>query len=250
MIKAVIFDVYGTLVKSKATDISREPKNRDAQIKALEELKQKYNLSISAEKILENLFDEIKKEHLQREKEGVTFPEIIIEDTWKKIFERLNLTENIDFKEFALEYHNLCCDCSIYPNTKKLLLLLKEQNVHLGIISNAQFYTGPELVRLLNIKETEEIFDKKLIFYSCKLGYSKPNQKIFDLLKKELFNLKIKPEETLFVGNDVYKDIDTARKVGFKTCLIENQETKYKEDMKIEEPDFKIKGLLEVKEII
>jgi len=249
MIKAVIFDVYGTLIRSKANDLSREPKNRESQIKAMKKLKQKYNFSVSAEKLHEAFFDEIKKELLQKQKEGIDFSEVIIEDIWKKVFESLNL-EKVDFVQFALEYHNLCCECSLFLNIKEMSLSLKEKGIHLGIVSNAQFYTKPDLVHLLGIEGMDEIFDKKLVFLSFELGYAKPGQKMFDLLKKELAIKKIKPEETLYIGNDLFEDVVGARKAGFKTGLVVNHNTEYRKDMQLEEPDFKIKDMLEIKKLV
>lgn len=56
------------------------------------------------------------------------------------------------------------------------------------------------------------------IVVSCDVGYRKPSKKIFDAL---INKLSILPSEILFVGDSHPHDIETPKKMGMKTCLVD-----------------------------
>jgi len=109
-------------------------------------------------------------------------------------------------------------------NTIKQLL----PKYHLAIVSDSQTaYAVPELnaVGLLGY------FDPVIV--SGDFGYRKPDKR---LLEQALLSMKMEPSEVLFVGNDMYRDVYGAQRLGMKTIFFRsNQGTQEKEGVK---PDY------------
>ena len=82
----------------------------------------------------------------------------------------------------------------------------------MAVVSDAQSaYAVPELrsVGLL------EYFDP--IIVSGDYGYRKPDARLF---QKALDALQVRPQQALFLGNDLYHDIFAAQQVGMKAIFI------------------------------
>jgi putative hydrolase of the HAD superfamily len=261
MIKAIIFDIYGTLLKKNiAGDLADTTKRKDIMIQSFNKLKERYKLNATPEQLFNIFIEAINTVHKRKIAKGVAYPEVKIENIWLMLLNSIGykLKQN-EMKKFcfkiAKEHENLI-PRYLYPNTVEILTYLKKSNIYLGIISNAQFYTILDMKTLLKKNKCkysfDEIFNKKLCFYSYKEGYSKPNLGSFNKLKKELSKLKIKPQETLYVGNDMLNDIYASNKAGLKSCLTINKETKYrKRQLKSKiKPNYKINNLNQIIKIV
>lgn len=99
----------------------------------------------------------------------------------------------------------------IYPDVESTFIKLKKQNLKIGLISN--FDNGLEI--LLDEIDLKKYFD--LLVYSGKVGFSKPNPKIFLYALKEL---NMMPEEVLYVGDDLNNDYYPALELGINALLI------------------------------
>lgn len=237
--KAVIFDIYGTLLQSDAGDLDETLSKEKQMLKALSLVKEKHGLSFDEKTILDKYIAEIRKVHDKKKEKGIVYPEIIIEDIWS------TLIPSKDSKQIAWDFYNYCSERKLYSNTKKIISYLQKK-VPLGIISNAQFYTIIDLEKLLDAS-LDIYFDKNLCFWSYKVGYSKPNPGSFIALKEKLERMGISPEETLFVGNHAVKDIQTAKSQGFKTCLFVSTEAVLDENI---QADYTIYDLLDLRNIV
>jgi putative hydrolase of the HAD superfamily len=109
------------------------------------------------------------------------------------------------------------------PGMKNILMELKKRNKYLGIISNAQFYTPIIMNYFLSGKVSDDeyinMFDPELIRYSYKLKRAKPDIAMFEQTRENLARFGIMPHETLYIGNDMLKDVYPASKTGFRTVL-------------------------------
>jgi putative hydrolase of the HAD superfamily len=99
---------------------------------------------------------------------------------------------------------------------------------HLAIISDGQTaYAIPEL----NAVGLSGFFDPIII--SGHFGYRKPDERLFTTA---LASMKMQPSEVLYVGNDMYRDVYGAQRLGMKTVFFKsNQGTQEKEGVK---PDY------------
>lgn len=248
MIKAAIFDIYGTLLKTETGDLDESMEHKDILIGSFSEIKKRYNLDIDAKELYYLFKDNIQKEHKKKQKKGIQYPEIKIEDIWEKILKKINYNYDKAFLfKIAYEHEELKGKRTLYKDAEHVLKTLKEKGIKLGIISNAQFYTIIEMNNLLK-QPFEHYFEKDLAFLSYKLGFSKPDIKAFETLKKRLKKYDIKEDEIMYIGNDMLKDIGTAKKAGITTCLFESPEVRLR-NLKIQ-PNYRIKSLKELLDLI
>ena len=114
-----------------------------------------------------------------------------------------------------------------YPGVEETIRHL-HQHYHLAIVSDAQTaYAIPEL----HAVGLSGYFDP--IIVSGNVGYRKPDERLF---RTALTAMKMKASEVLYVGNDMYRDVYGAQRLGIKTVFFRsNQGTQEKDGVK---PDY------------
>jgi len=115
----------------------------------------------------------------------------------------------------------------LYPGVEGTLAQLHSK-YRLAAVSDAQTaYAIPEL----NAVGLSRYFDP--IIVSGDFGYRKPHEGLFT---EALTAMNMKPSEVLYVGNDMYRDVYGAQRVGIKTVFFRsNQGTQEKEGVN---PDY------------
>jgi putative hydrolase of the HAD superfamily len=93
----------------------------------------------------------------------------------------------------------------------------------MALVSDAQpCYALPEIKAL----GLDGYFDPTII--SAHYGFRKPDRR---LIEKALDSMKLMPSEVICVGNDMYRDIYGASRLGIKTIFVDsNQGDKYHEN--------------------
>jgi putative hydrolase of the HAD superfamily len=127
-------------------------------------------------------------------------------------------TEAIDWERLAVEYEARANPCWPMPHLRECLGQLRQQ-LPLGIISNAQFYTPLLFPALLDQTVDECGLDPNLQFYSYRHGRAKPGTGLYEMAAHALSKRGIEPCQALYVGNDMLNDIMPADRVGFRTAL-------------------------------
>jgi putative hydrolase of the HAD superfamily len=133
------------------------------------------------------------------------------------------------FLAYTYNFHSL--GRQLYPGTVSALEMLKAQNIVIGVLSNAQFYTPIDLTLLIreqshgNIDDFNELFEVDLTFFSFEYGVAKPNQILFRKLYDALYEFEILPSQTVLVGNDLSSDIQPAIEAGMKTAFFTGDKT-------------------------
>ncbi len=97
-----------------------------------------------------------------------------------------------------------------FPQTHEILAQLKTR-YRLAVVSDAQSAYGVPELRAAGLAE---YFAPIVI--SGDYGYRKPDARLF---QTALTELQVRPEEAIFVGNDRFRDVLGARRVGMKTIL-------------------------------
>ena len=229
-VRAVLFDVYGTLLVSGSGDVGvmREAACEKALAEALAAVGLSSpggSLDEAAHVGMESFFLTIEAFHEQSRSRGVEYPEVDIIAVWSRVVAELNRRGLLgvqfepDIRRLAVEYESRANPTWPMPGLEDCLASLHRGGLRLGMVSNAQFYT-PELFPALLGKEAEELgFEPGLQFYSYQYGWSKPGRKLYELASAELQRLQIEPENVIFVGNDMLNDILPAKQVGFRTAL-------------------------------
>jgi putative hydrolase of the HAD superfamily len=216
VIKAVLFDVYGTLLISEAGDISTAEKGAVNNIIGIERLLKKHRIARDAALFYQEFIDEIEGEIEKRKEEGIDYPEVVIEKIWKNL---LPFDDDDLIKEFAVEYEMVVNPVYPMPHAQELLFSLRKKNALMGIISNAQFYTPYLFPALLGGSLADLGFRDDLTFFSYAFGYGKPSLFLYKKAAECLDTVGIQRKNVLFVGNDMLKDIYPASTMGFQTAL-------------------------------
>jgi len=225
-IRCVLFDVYGTLMVSGVGDISHSSSdNRSAGIqRAMEKLGFQLNPKLGD---AGELFNEVilEQQKVQRD-HGTQYPEVEIREVWFEFLNRQGcLGEIEDFLDESIEELSVRFELMVnatwpMPNLCKVLEALHKKGLHLGIVSNAQFFT-PLLFKAYTGKSVEDFgFNSSLCQWSYVYKEAKPSEHLYQI-NAELLGKKhgIQPHQVVYVGNDMLNDITPAQAVGFKTAL-------------------------------
>ncbi len=142
-----------------------------------------------------------------------------------KDFDALSLLKKIgDRKGFMLSedqwrqlgwlwYEPLSKLARIEPKIKETLTSLKEMGLRLGIVSNT-FVSASSLDRHLKQLGILDFFEFR--FYSYQFDFRKPNVRIFEIAARQMGE---SPDNILFVGDRIDKDIKPALKVNMTAVL-------------------------------
>lgn len=212
MIKAVIFDLDGTLL------------NRDESVKKF--INSQYQR-------LNQWVGHVPKEtyttrFFQLDNRGYVWKDTV----YQQIVDHLKI-EGITSNELLQDYlDNFKDSCVPFPNLISTLEDLRTRNIVLGIITNGFGQFQMDNIKALGI---ESYFETTLI--SEWEGIKKPNPKIF---KRALEKLNVQPGECLFVGDHPLHDVKAARDVGMKGVWKRNGFWDYVE------ADYIVKDLAEI----
>ncbi|MCA9238799.1 MAG: HAD family hydrolase [Planctomycetales bacterium] len=215
-LRAVVFDVYGTLLISASGDISlaMESSRDDAARTALRSVGAQVGDRAA---VVEPFFKAIEHAHQASAEE---FPEVEIRDIWRQVLQGLGVElDDPAIERLAVEYE--CRVNAIWPmpHLAETLSSLRQAGVRLGIVSNAQFFT-PLAFPALTGKTLEQWgFDPKICVWSYQHRRAKPGAGLYETCVQGLAAGGVQPQETLYVGNDMRNDIGPAQAVGMRTAL-------------------------------
>ncbi len=185
-IKAVLFDIYGTLFISEAGDISHADSSSATNSVFIETFREAgIDTSDFNKGIIANLRDvyitEIKNEHKKLMDNGIKYPEVVITEIWRNIVKQLTDRKFSD-KEIqitALVYDLFQTEHIPMPGAEKTIAFLNSRQIVTGLISNAQFYT-PLLFNAYFSRETDmPLFDSELSIFSYMYRRGKPDPFLF-----------------------------------------------------------------------
>jgi len=214
-IQCVMFDIYGTLFISAAGDISVAEKT-SPQARGLQGLLQKFDIRKTPQDLIADLVRAIEGEHRRLIADGIDYPEIRIDQIWKKILDGEDLATA---RRFAVEYELIVNPVFPMPNLEKTLTVCREQNLTMGLISNAQFFTSLLFEWFLDGGPQDLGFHPELIFLSYQLRHAKPSPVPFEKAAAALNAMGLRPPDCLYIGNDMLNDIYPAKQLGYQTAL-------------------------------
>ncbi len=201
MIKLVIFDLWNTLIYKKV--------NLDTYHKILKKKK----IKISRKKFVETFEKSVQTKKWKNEK-----------DAYKNLFKNLKIKptkENVDYIMNIRDEREETV--KTYKHVKQMLNKIKKQNYKIGIISNISIFSANRVK-----KHTTFLKYVDYPLFSYLAGTVKPDKKIY---KKMLKKAKLKPEQTLMIGDNYQNDFKTPKKLGMKAIHYKNY-PQLKKDLK------------------
>lgn len=126
------------------------------------------------------------------------------------------------------------------PGVREMLQALKDRGYHLGVISN-----NASLYNVFNVLDEYGIRDyMEDVTVSSVTGYRKPHGELFRI---SLRQMKVKPEECVYVGDTISRDIIGSKRAGFAKAvkigsfLAQERDVNLPEDA--EQPDVTVKDI-------
>ncbi len=216
MIKALLFDINGTV-----SDILTDESGPEAY-RVVANLLSYQGIELGPDAVRE-LFWEINKRQRRESKEE--HPEFDAVKIFAEIIDRhaSNYTLSLPAAKrgqlplFLAEAFRAASryKLQLYPGVRKILDALAAK-YRLAAVSDGQsVWARPELqsVGLL------DVFDPLII--SSDLGFRKPDRRIYEAA---LAKLDLWPEEVIFIGNDMYRDIWGPHQLGIKTVFFKSNQ--------------------------
>lgn len=225
-IRAVLSDIYGTMLVSGSNSQGINGQYGTPVIfeKALKETNVVFcGSSLVGFNALQLI---IQRHHHLLRRLGVRHPEIRIEDVWRELLEaghdsgaRPPVLDDATICQLAVEYEVRANPVWPMPNLMDCLKSLHQAGYRLGVVSNAQFFTADIFPALTGFDMSEIGFSPPGCIMSYTYGRAKPDPYLFERAAEYLSGFGISPDETLYIGNDIAKDIKPAKGLGFHTAL-------------------------------
>lgn len=225
-VRAVLFDVYGTLVTSGSGDVGTAEKSGKgaAFVEAVAAVG--LNYTGDGDDGVRNLVATIRAH--QDANEEAEYPEIDITRVWHQLLRTEKIAGRIDgpvdldepaLDRLAIEYETRVNPVWPMPTARETLHALRDSGRLLGIVSNAQFFTPLLFPALLGASLEELGFDPGVQFYSYRYLQAKPGTLLYERARDVIVERGLEPHQVLYVGNDLLNDVTPAAAVGFRTVL-------------------------------
>ena len=225
-VRAVLFDVYGTLFVSGCGDVGTEAVSGRAEAAEASLAAVELTTPASGEEVVRVHDATIRRHHERVRAKGIEFPEVDIVQIWREVVGELSSgTEpavdpiGFDAARLAVEYEARVNPSWPMPGMVECLQSLQAAGMQLGLVSNAQFYTQHLFPALVGRSVDELGFDQELLLFSFQHGQAKPGDHLYRQAADRLARRGIRPDEVLYVGNDMLKDVLPASRAGFHTAL-------------------------------
>ena len=229
-IRAILFDVYGTLVDSGAgpLQLGDEMVLKRRMTGILRQAGFSPCCLHAGAYVLDAWREKILIAHQAAHVNGIDYPELDIRHIWRQVlclsiqrgWIKGTVNANV-ITRIALEFEGVQNPVALMPGIENALALLRQRGIKMGIVSNAQFYTPLILQVLFGASLARIGFDRSLCIWSYRLGRAKPSPDLLNLaLKRTRQKYGLKPREVLVVGNDWINDLAPARRAGCRTALL------------------------------
>lgn len=222
-IRAVLFDVYGTLLISGCGDIgvSAAPAAGDAFATAWRAAGLAPAALSAGFDGAAALTDAIRADHAASRARGVEQPEVDIVVIWRRLLADLGISaDEPRLRRLALEYELRTNPVWPMPGLATVLSTLAARGLVLGVVSNAQFYTPLILQAFLGQPLEALGLDPRCCAWSYGAAVAKPSTAVYAPALAGLERRHgIAPPAVLYLGNDMRNDIQPAQALGCRTAL-------------------------------
>lgn len=224
--KAVLFDLYGTLVDIKTDEYRQELWDTLSRFLRYQEVE------VEAQTLQETYFARVQSALDESREE---YPELNVPDIFRQLLQELGLKGTPEFfVDFAQLFRTLSMlNFGTYPDTIPTLEALRG-HFKLGLVSNAQRIFLETEMKMVGLDSLLNI-----VVISSDHGFSKPDTR---LMKIALEELGVAPEQAIYVGDNGFRDICGAQQAGLTAVLLDRGNDP-NDDAESCEPDRTVKTL-------
>lgn len=245
-VRAVLWNVYGTLLAIPEGDLKFEVSNdllmNVALDKTIHEFKMWGSMSRKpgqpADYMREIYRKAVEEQRLAPSPER--HPEILSEKIWEGIIKKLFQKEyqfdtgffgtlNDYAKKVAYFFHASLQGTGCYDNAASAVTALSENGIRQGLLADGQCFTIVQLSRALTrqteLAKVDELFPRADRVLSHQHRARKPSDTLFESVVEAFVEHGIEPGEILHVGSSLPRDIGPAKKWGMRTALFAGDRT-------------------------
>jgi FMN phosphatase YigB (HAD superfamily) len=248
-VRAVLWNVYGTLLAIPLGDLAFEHPHAFIMSNALDKTIQEFKMWGSMSRkpgqpsdYMQSIYTQIlteQKSVIGGAAGGERYPEVVAERIWEAILKRL-LQKDYKFdasffgslneysKKVAYFFHASLQGTACYRGAAEALEHVKESGLLQGLLADGQCFTTVQLQRGLEAQEGESLDDlltEGLVVLSCDVRGRKPSERLFRQALTTLAERGISPGEVLHVGSRMQQDLMPAKRLGMKTALFAGDRT-------------------------
>lgn len=240
-IRAVLWNVYGTLLAISEGDLKFDIENEFIMGVALEKTIHEFKMwgSMSRKpgqpsEYMKEIYRKVITDLRMASVPGERYPEILAEKAWENIIKKLFQKEykfDTAFygllpeysKKVAYFFHASLQGTGCYAGAAETMEELAGRNIAQGLLGDGQCFTPTQLARGLARQRSSVSLDIIIPANRRNLSYSirgrKPSDNLFQAAIESMGTLGIEASEILHVGSSLTRDIGPAKKWGMKTAL-------------------------------
>jgi len=247
-IKAVLWDVYGTLLRTPDGGFTLFPEQEVRLQVALEKTIREFNMWNSMyrkpgppwQSMISQYRDYCERLSMLATKHRGDFTDVNLVHVWRAVLDRLldkeyvydeDVLGDVDdlSHKIAWFFHSNLQATEARAGVLRAISDLSESGIQQALLADAQPFTLVQLTRGL---ATQGLTDSVLQFFapqnnmlSCDFGIRKPSKSLFDQAVARMSQLAIEPSQILHVSCRLKTDLVPAKNAGMKTALLASEKT-------------------------
>ena len=240
-IRAVLWNVYGTLIRISGGELKFELDDSLVFEIALEKTIHEFKMWNAMSRkpgqpsaYMREIYLKVLKEIQLLPSSGERYPEIASERIWESIVKKLFQKEyqfdagfygslNEFAKKIAFFFHSSLQGVSAYEHAGDAIKSLAEHGLVQGLLADGQCFTYTQLGRCLKLADESFDIQSYIKQNNCWISVDhkcrKPSENLFRSALRNLAELGIESTEVLHVGSNLSRDIAPAKKLGMHTAL-------------------------------
>jgi FMN phosphatase YigB (HAD superfamily) len=241
-VKAVLWNVYGTLLRISDGELLHDPHDAARLEVALDKTIREFNMWHSMTRkpgapweymmsIYRRIVEELRMVGTRRKGD---VPEVNSAVVWRRIVGRLAQKEyefdRVQYgdedalsEKIAYFFHEMLQGHEAAPDAAAALNFVVNAGLPQGLLADAQCFTLTQLVRDLQQQDSSatiaRLFRPELVTLSYVEGVRKPSMSLFAGAYRGLKTLGLAPEDVLYVSSRVAGDLAVAKAIGFRTAV-------------------------------
>lgn len=247
-VRAVLWDVYGTLLRTPDGGFELFPDPELRLQVALEKTIQEFNMWNSMyrkpgppwQSMIGQYREYAERLGMAAPKLSGDYTDINLTVVWAQIINRLfdkEYTYDQDLygdvpelaEKVAYFFHCNLQATEARDGALETMMQLHQAGISQGVLADGQVFTSVQLLRGLMGQgltvPLQDLLRPSMTLYSCQMGIRKPSRSLFRYAVEQLEAAGLGPDEVLHVSCRLETDLLPARKLGMKTALLACEKT-------------------------